>query len=407
MKRYFIWCILFVFLAGCSDKDDVTPPPVIPPEEEPEPTVSFREQDSLALVNLWNTSVWGEDKPDWDFESTITDWSGVVVSDGRVVALDFIGKTLMTLSDGIGRFSVLNSLNVSGNEELIALSDSVWTLSGLTRLDISGTGLETISERISTCHSLSFLKLEGWNGNEFPESVLKCDFLDTLIISPLLGWNGAVIPKQIGDMTGLKYLSFTDMMATDFMMPVSLSNLKQLKTLVLNNVGIDVLPENLRELGNLEELRATFINMAEFPEWLGELSHLKKLSCMACGLEEFPPVDLLTGLEELELAGNYIPELPAEIGQLVKLTRLSVIASRMTDVPDEIGELVSLRELILSANELTRLPETMERLIALELLDLTDNYDLEWEIPASMQVRADAGDLIVKLGEAEDEPGIK
>ena len=79
----------------------------------------------------------------------------------------------------------------------------------------------------------------------------------------------------------------------------------------------------------------------------------------------------------------------------------------MTDVPDEIGELVSLRELILSANELTRLPKTMERLIALELLDLTDNYDLEWEIPASMQVRADAGDLIVKLGEAEDEPGIK
>ena len=128
---------------------------------------------------------------------------------------------------------------------------------------------------------------------------------------------------------------------------------------------------------------------------------------MACGLEEFPPVDLLTGLEELELAGNYIPELPAEIGQLTKLTRLSVIASGMTDVPDEIGELVSLRELILSANELTRLPETMERLIALELLDLTDNYDLEWEIPASMQVRADAGDLIVKLGEAEDEPGIK
>ena len=51
---------------------------------------------------------------------------------------------------------------------------------------------------------------------------------------------------------------------------------------------------------------------------------------MACGLEEFPPVDLLTGLEELELAGNYIPELPAEIGQLTKLTRLSVIAVSYT-----------------------------------------------------------------------------
>lgn len=409
MKEYFIWCVLFVFLAGCSDSDKPTPEPLpVPPEkEEPDTKVLLREKDSLALVNLWNTSVWEKDKPDWDFSAGMTTWIGVTVENGRVVGLDFSWGQLTELSDGIGRFSVLRDLDISGNEALTVLTDSIWTLSGLSRLDISSTGLETISGQVASCRSLAFLKMEEWKGKEFPESVLACDFIDSLIVSPLTGWDGVMIPDNIGNMTGLKYLSLSNMTAADFVFPASLGELSQLKNLILENIGVELLPECIGELKNLEELQLMFLNVPEIPEWIDGLNRLKRLSCVACGLEEFPAAERLVNLEELDLSGNYIPELPPEIGQLTRLTRLSLEASGVASISDEIGNLISLRELNLSANYLTGLPETMEALIALELLDLTDNFDLNWEIPASMKARVNTGDLIIKTGEAEEDPGIK
>ena len=409
MKKYFIWCILFVFLAGCSDSDKPTPEPlpVVPKEEEPDTKVLSREKDSLALVNLWNTSVWEEDKPGWDFSAGITTWEGVRVENERVTGLDLSWETLSVLSDGIGRLTALRDLNISGNETLTVLTDSVWTLTGLGRLDISSTGLETISEQISSCRSLLFLKMEEWKGTEFPEGVLRCDFIDTLVISPLAGWEGVMIPENIGSIAGLKYLSLSNMMAADFVFPASLGELSRLETLILENIGTDYLPECIGELGNLEELQLSFLNVPEIPEWMNGLNRLKKLSCVACGLEEFPAAERLANLEELDLSGNYIPELPAEIGELTKLTRLSLSACSTEKVSDEIGSLSSLRELNLSGNYLISLPETLEALTALELLDLTENYDLEWEIPASMQARVNSGDLVIKTGEAEEDPGIK
>lgn len=409
MKEYFIWYILFVFLLGCSDNDKPTPEPlpVKPEEEKPDETALARKRDSLDLVNLWDTSVWEKDKPDWDFSTDISAWQGVTIENGRVTGLDFSWGGLTVLSDGIGRFSALRDLNISGNEALVALTDSIWTLSGLNRLDISSTGLEVISGSISSCRSLSFIKMEEWKGDKFPETILACDFIDTLIISPLMGWDGVMVPDNIGNMTGLKYLSFSNMKAENFVFPPSLGKLKQLKNLLLENIGVDVLPESIGELDNLEELRLMFLNVPEIPEWMTGLSRLKKLSCVASGLEEFPLAERLANLEELDLSGNYIPELPAEIGQLTKLVRLVLMACGTENVSDRIGGLSSLRELNLSGNYLTSLPETVEALTALELLDLTDNYDLEWEIPASMQARVNTGDLTIKTGEAEEDPGIK
>ena len=66
-------------------------------------------------------------------------------------------------------------------------------------------------------------------------------------------------------------------------------------------------------------------------------------------------------LEDFDLTGA----VPAEIGQLTSMVKLSLTKNQLTSLPAEIGQLTSLRELALDNNRLTSVPAEIGQLTSL------------------------------------------
>nr|GMD35821.1 plant intracellular Ras-group-related LRR protein 7 [Ipomoea batatas] len=84
----------------------------------------------------------------------------------------------------------------------------------------------------------------------------------------------------------------------------------------------------------------------------------------------------------MTLDKNRMTTLPDELGQLVKLERLSVSSNSLVSLPGTIGSLRNLVLLNVSSNNLKILPESIGNCFSLEELQANDNT-IE-ELPASV-----------------------
>ena len=74
---------------------------------------------------------------------------------------------------------------------------------------------------------------------------------------------------------------------------------------------------------------------------------------------------------QLNLAGNRLRTLPAEIGKLVDLVELDVSSNLLERLPEGgIGRLAKLGELYLQDNQLSALPADLDGLVALTVFDV-------------------------------------
>lgn len=90
----------------------------------------------------------------------------------------------------------------------------------------------------------------------------------------------------------------------------------------------------------------------------------------------------LQKLQILELRGNNLESLPAELGNLVSLTQLRVGNNKIASLPTELGQLFMLQELLLNNNCLKTVPPELGQLSSLTHLGL-DNNKLR-DIPAKL-----------------------
>ncbi len=104
----------------------------------------------------------------------------------------------------------------------------------------------------------------------------------------------------------LKELSIQSHVDAIFLLPTEISQLSQLKTLLILNVELKEFPKWIFKISQLEYLMLRGHAIKEIPIGISQLKKLKKLRIENCDLTQLPiDFNLLTKLEKLSLTANY------------------------------------------------------------------------------------------------------
>jgi Leucine-rich repeat (LRR) protein len=295
-----------------------------------------------------------------------------------------------TIPPQLGNLSNLQFLDLSNTG--INSTDVSWLtrLTSLRHLNLQGADLSTVADwphvvnmitslrvlNFSSClltsanQSLPHLNLTSLeeldlSGNSFNHHAASCWFWNiTSLVYLNLAYTDLYgqLPKALGDMTSLRYLSFRrtniDLMMTD------LKRLCSLRILDLQEYSSD--ENDVAEL--IDKLPQCFPNK------------LQELYLSNNQLRGVLPNSMqhLTSLVFLDLSiNNIVGPLPTSIGQyLTSLVELYLQRNKLTGpIPKSVGNFTSLRTLDLSVNDLTgHVPYEIGMLTNLTELYLDDNY---------------------------------
>jgi internalin A len=138
--------------------------------------------------------------------------------------------------------------------------------------------------------------------------------------------------------------------------------------------------EELREvIEKAAKDRLTYLDLSSkgltsVPAEIGQLINLSRLYLDNNLLTNLPAeIIRLANLSRLDLNNNRLTNLPAEIIQLTNLRRLDLDNNQLTNLPAEIGQLNNLVTLSLNDNQLINLPAEIGQLNNLSRLDLNNN----------------------------------
>ncbi|WP_213881599.1 leucine-rich repeat-containing protein kinase family protein [Pseudomonas sp. dw_358] len=138
--------------------------------------------------------------------------------------------------------------------------------------------------------------------------------------------------------------------------------------------GLTQFPEEIFELADtLQILDLSGNHLSSLPADLGRLKHLQILFCSNNDFAEVPAcVGQCPQLSMIGFKANRIAHLPAAALQPV-LRWLILTDNCLEQLPEELGDCTRMQKLMLSGNRLTQLPASLARLENLELLRLSAN----------------------------------
>ena len=239
----------------------------------------------------------------------------------------YVYAPITTVPDGIERLAKLRKFGCI-NTNLTRIPEVFFRMPWLKEIDLSQSPIETVADlpKMPWLESISLERLRQLKG---VEDVPFDAFPDLATLK--LEWLGlGALPKSVTRAKKLRALAFSDPNATT--LPASLADLSELESLTLNLEKLTTLPS------------------------LAKLSKLKELSIDAASLETIPDDALPPNLVELTLTLEKCTKLPASIGKLPRLTKLSLTGG-FTSLPAALGKLGALKELWIYANALTSIPD--------------------------------------------------
>ncbi|MFD2561233.1 leucine-rich repeat domain-containing protein [Aquimarina rubra] len=335
--------------------------------------VSAAERQALVdLYNATNGDQWkntvGGNQP-WlvnDPNSSVCDWFGIVVVDGKVTQLKLpINNLSGSIPSSISQLSGLRDLRLgSNNFSGTTLPNEIGELTELRILGINNCKFEgPFPIQFTGLSELTFLNAEKNNfTGTLPIEINKLKKLEVLELNQ--NQLSGAIPFEIGALESLTYLRMFSNQFTG-QLPTSLGDLSNLVMLNLGgNSFTSKLPE---EIGKLKKLKYLVLNncglYGNIPAKIGEMSSLITMSMYNNQFEGSIPVEfeqLKNSIENIILQGNQLSgNIPDELGQLENLKILNLNSNQFTgSIPVSLGELTNLKELRIEVNQLEgRIPD--------------------------------------------------
>ncbi len=123
------------------------------------------------------------------------------------------------------------------------------------------------------------------------------------------------------------------------------------RSLNLTNQQLTELPKEIGQLTELTYLSLENNQLTELPKEIGQLTKLNILLLLENKIHSLPKeIGQLSALGILDLDSNRLTELPKEIGQLTRLRQLWLSDNQLTILTEEIGRLTQLNTLVLTGN---------------------------------------------------------
>ena len=270
-----------------------------------------------------------------------------------------------------------NTLSLAGMRmirlpDLLKLSPN---LKGLVELNLSKNNLFNSDQVFDTLYNLpnllrldvSFNVLNGQLTSvvgrlvQLEELHLDCNNLTSL-------------PASIAGMKNLSVLSLSDNMITG--LPVELGELTDLCHLNCKNNKITTIPSAVfRYCTKLEKIQFSGNLLKQIPEEIGCSVLAVVMDFSNNAIEELPStLAQCINLEILHFGSNKIPSIAPEIfSSLTKLREVQMFKNKITVVPAEIGMLKDVQRISFSGNNLKTLPEEIGRCGQLQELYLANN----------------------------------
>ncbi|MGN6438459.1 MAG: T9SS type A sorting domain-containing protein [Agriterribacter sp.] len=181
-------------------------------------------QDSLALVNIYNTTNGNAWTQKWDRSQPVSTWFGVTVTSGRVTALSLPNNNLTgkLLSGTVAKLTGLKVLQLQNNQIGDGLPGGIGSLTNLELLDLS---FNNLSGNILSSFFNNLPNLQQFN----------------VANNDLRGW----IPANISNSTALTEINLSNNRFSN-KIPASINNLTNLtKFLVANNDLVGPMPAGI------------------------------------------------------------------------------------------------------------------------------------------------------------------
>lgn len=231
----------------------------------------------------------------------------------------------------------------------------------LTRLDLSGSGIQDLPVQIGQLVTLTQLDLSGNKlGPDFGEKISKLRRLETLNLKE------NKLKKLDVDLSNLRNLTHFDISENEFREfdETVLTKMRRLHRLDCSNNQIEAMPTNFGDLNELQELNLDGNRLLEFPnDKIDVMGSLKHLSINNNYIESFP-VDLpyLYRMERLNAKNNNIDSLPADLWKMKSLDILDVSGNMLTELPESIAKLASVKQISFSENKIASFPTAVQSL---------------------------------------------
>lgn len=263
--------------------------------------------------------------------------------------LEFSNNKLIKLPKEIGLLKNLQSFFSSNNKFRKELPNEFYNLKELKNIEIQGSEIEIISDKLNHLKKLESLKL-------YHNKISK-------------------LPKKIGSLSNLSKLYLNHNKITELPKDIGKLNLSYLS---LNNNSLKELPNSFTKLKNLDTLMLQENYIKVLPKKIGHLKKLKYLNLQLNNFNQLPEsISKLTKLEHLNISRNKIKYLPTNFGELSSLKILNSEFCLLKKLPKSFGNLTNLERLILTNNNLQELSENFGKLKNLKTIFLHNrkNYD--------------------------------